>query len=169
MMTFKGAVQCRAYIHSKATVREAINALKQDIVRSVTARCEIHCEDLLLIEEEQKDPVVVHELPRRVFAPLPQADVCVCDYQFHSETAVDSLDAFKELLNLDLTEQDIDTSCEVSPTTSTLILPEVAEDRLSEFGDIAANPSRNKCIPIAGAIITVVIAAFSYFMIPLGD
>lgn len=169
MMTFKGAVQCRAYVHSKATVREAITALKQDIVRSVTARCEIHCEDLLLIEEEQKDPVVVHELPRRVFAPLPQADVCVCDYQFHSDTAVDSLDAFKELLNLDLTEQDIDTSCEVSPTTSTLILPEIVEDRLSEFGDIPTHSSRSKCIPIAGAILTVVFAVFSYFMIPLRD
>lgn len=31
-----------------------LKALKQDIVRSITARCEIHCEDLLLIEEEQK-------------------------------------------------------------------------------------------------------------------
>lgn len=28
MMTFRGAVQCRAYIHSKATVREAINVIK---------------------------------------------------------------------------------------------------------------------------------------------
>ncbi|XP_054722816.1 protein odr-4 homolog, partial [Uloborus diversus] len=54
MMTFKGAVQCRAYVHSKATVQEAINALKQDIMRSITARFEIHCEDLLLIEEEQQ-------------------------------------------------------------------------------------------------------------------
>lgn len=67
------------------------------------------------------DPVVIHELPRRVFAPLPQADLCVCDYQFHSDTAVDSLDAFKELLNLELTEQDIDTSCEVSPSKYRLI------------------------------------------------
>lgn len=169
MMTFKGAVQCRAYIHSKATVREAINALKQDIVRSVTARCEIHCEDLLLIEEEQKDPLVVHELPRRVFAPLPQADICVCDYQFHSDTAVDSLDAFMELLNLELTEDDIDTSCEVSPTTSTLILPDMMEDRLSEFGDMPTHPTGNKCIPIAGAIITAIVATISYFFIPLGD
>lgn len=51
-----------------------------------------------------------------MFAPLPQADVCVCDYQFHNDTAIDSLDAFKELLNLELTEEDIDISCEISPS-----------------------------------------------------
>lgn len=62
------------------------------------------------------DPLVVHELPRRVFASLPQTDICVCDYQFHSDTASDSLDAFKELLDLELSEQDIDTSCEISPS-----------------------------------------------------
>lgn len=169
VMQFKGAVQCRAYIHSKATVQEAINALKQDIIRSIIARCEIHCEDLLLIEEEQKDPVVVHELPRRVFAPLPQVDLCVCDYQFHSDTAVDSLDAFKELLNLDLSEEDVDTSCEISPTTSTLILPDAAEDGSSEFGDGSSNSTQYKFIPIAGAVITAIVAAISYFVIPLGD
>ncbi|KFM81664.1 Protein odr-4-like protein, partial [Stegodyphus mimosarum] len=162
MMTFKGTVQCRAYVHGKASVQEAINALKQDIIRSITARCEIHCEDLLLIEEEQKDPLVVHELPRRVFAPLPQGDICVCDYQFHSDTAVDSLDAFRELLNLELTEDDIDTSCEVSPTTSNLILPEVMEDRLSEFGDTPTHSSLNMYVPIAGVAITIAVAMFSY-------
>ncbi|KAG8200603.1 hypothetical protein JTE90_000671 [Oedothorax gibbosus] len=164
MMTFKGAVQCRAYIHGKASVGDAINALKQDIVRSIIARCEIHCEDLLVIEEEQQDPLVVHELPRRVFAPLPQGDVCVCDYQFHSDTASDSLDAFKELLNLDLTEEDIDTSCEVSPTTSTLILPDAVEDRLSEFGDAPVKSSFNVYIPIAGVVATVAIGLASVYM-----
>lgn len=164
MMTCKGAVQCRAYIHGKATVGDAINALKEDIIRSVIARCEIHCEDLLLIEEEQKDPLVVHELPRRVFACLPQGDICVCDYQFHSDTASDSLDAFKELLDLDLSEQDIDTSCEVSPTTSALILPEVMDDRLSEFGDAPAHSPMNIYVPIAGVVATVAVGVASYML-----
>lgn len=164
MMTVKGAVQCRAYVHGKATVGDAITALKQDIIRSVMARCEIHCEDLLLIEEEQKDPLVVHELPRRVFACLPQTNICVCDYQFHSDTASDSLDAFKELLDLELTEQDIDTSCEISPTTSTLILPDVMEDRLSEFGDTPTHSTMNMYIPIAGVVATVAVGVASYMM-----
>ncbi|GFS71942.1 protein odr-4 homolog [Nephila pilipes] len=162
MMICKGAVQCRAYVHGKATVEDAINALKQDIIRSVLARCEIHCEDLLLIEEEQKDPLVVHELPRRVFACLPQGDICVCDYQFHSDTPSDSLDAFKELLDLDLTEQDIDTSCEVSPTTSALILPEVMDDRLSEFGDVSSHSPMNMYVPVAGVIVAIAVGVASY-------
>ncbi|GIY56107.1 protein odr-4 homolog [Caerostris darwini] len=164
MMICKGAVQCRAYVHGKATVGDAINALKQDIIRSITARCEIHCEDLLLIEEEQKDPLVVHELPRRVFACLPQSDVCVCDYQFHSDTASDSLDAFKELLDLELAEQDIDMSCEISPTTSTLILPEVMEDRLSEFGDAPSHSPMNLYVPIAGVVATIAVGVASYMI-----
>ncbi|CAL1301111.1 unnamed protein product [Larinioides sclopetarius] len=103
MMTVKGAVQCRAYVHGKATVGDAVNALKQDIVRSVMARCEIHCEDLLLIEEEQK-------------------------------------------------------------ATSTLILPDVMEDRLSEFGDTPTHSTMNMYIPIAGVVATVAVGLASYMM-----
>ncbi|XP_071035816.1 protein odr-4 homolog [Parasteatoda tepidariorum] len=162
MMTFRGIMQCRAYIHAKATVQEAVDAIKQDIARSLISRCEIHCEDLLLIEEEQSDPLVVHELPRRVFAPLPQMDVCVCDYQFHNDAASDSLDAFKELLNLELTEEDIDTSCEVSPTTRALILPDAAEDKLSEFGDAPVQSSSMRLAPIIGVVSTIAVGLTAY-------
>lgn len=163
MMTFKGTIQCRAFVHARATVKEAIQALKQDVIRSIMARCNIHCEDLLLIDEEQRDPVVVYELPRRVFAPLPQSEVSVSDYQFHGDTASDSLDAFKELLDLEVDEQDVETSCEISPVPSLLIQPEVMDDRLSEFGDTPSS-NTNIILPVASATIAALAAGLSYFL-----
>lgn len=163
MLTFKGTIQCRAFVHSRATVKEAVQALKQDVIRSVMARCNIHCEDLLLIDEEQRDPVVVYELPRRVFAPLPQSEVFVSDYQFHGDTASDSLDAFKELLDLEVDEQDVETSCEISPVPSLLIQPEVMDDRLSEFGDTPSS-NTNIILPVASATIAALAAGLSYFL-----
>lgn len=38
-----------------------LKALKQDIIRSIIARCEIHCEDLLVIEEEQQGTNIFFE------------------------------------------------------------------------------------------------------------
>ena len=61
------------------------------------------------------DPDVVYETPRRVLAPLC-GDVCACDYVFVDETAKDSHERFKELLDLDITEDDINMDCEQLPS-----------------------------------------------------
>lgn len=121
LMDIKGALKSRAYVHSKATAEEAFSAIKQDIIRSLVSRLEIHCEDILLIEEEQHDPCTVHEPPRRVFAALPGNSVSVSDYLFPGEKPRDSLDAYNELLNLHLTEDKIEFDCEHVNKTNDLM------------------------------------------------
>ncbi|XP_023220949.1 protein odr-4 homolog isoform X1 [Centruroides sculpturatus] len=161
-MTVKGTIQCRAYIHNKGTVKEAIQVLKHDIIRSMTSRCEIQCEDLLLIDEEQQDPHVVHELPRRVFASLPQGNLSVCDYLFHGDSASDSLEAFQELLGLNLSEDDVEMNFEKTPDTLQLFQPETIQSGYSETTE--KTKTRNILYPIVGAAVAVLAFGVTYFL-----
>uniref|UniRef100_T1J7P0 Protein odr-4 homolog n=1 Tax=Strigamia maritima TaxID=126957 RepID=T1J7P0_STRMM len=139
-MQLRGTLQSRSYVHSRATVGEAEEAVRQDIIRSLIARCEIHCEDLLLIDEDQQDPNVVHEPPRRVFANLPGSDITVSDYLFPGEKARDSLAAYKELLGLDLTEDQV----------------EFQRERLAEESDLQRVPSERGClVPSTSDILSI--------------
>lgn len=54
-VNLKGAVKCRAYLHSsKPKVKDAVQAVKRDILNTVADRCEILFEDLLLNEMPEK-------------------------------------------------------------------------------------------------------------------
>ncbi|XP_023388957.1 protein odr-4 homolog [Pteropus vampyrus] len=54
-VNLKGAVKCRAYIHSnKPKVKDAVQAVKRDILNTVADRCEILFEDLLMNEIPEK-------------------------------------------------------------------------------------------------------------------
>uniref|UniRef100_K7G0E1 Protein odr-4 homolog n=1 Tax=Pelodiscus sinensis TaxID=13735 RepID=K7G0E1_PELSI len=54
-INLKGAVKCRAYIHNnKPKVKDAIQALKRDIINTLCDRCEILFEDLLINEASDK-------------------------------------------------------------------------------------------------------------------
>lgn len=162
IMTVKGTIQCCAYVHVKGTVKEAIQAIKHDIIRSMTSRCEIQCEDLLLIDEEQQDPQVVHELPRRVFASLPQGNLTVCDYLFHGDSARDSLEAFQELLSLNLKDDDIEMNFEKTPDTLQLFQPETIQSGYSET--IENTKTKNILYPILGAAMGLLAIGVSYFL-----
>lgn len=123
IMHVKGTIKSRTYIPNKPTMSEGIQCLKLDILRSLISRCDVHCEDLLVIDEEQQDRVVVHELPCRIFAPLPNLEVTISDYIFPGETAADSLDAFLELLDISCSVDDIETNCERLPESADLKSP----------------------------------------------
>lgn len=61
------------------------------------------------------DRVVVHELPCRIFAPIPGLGITLSDYIFPGDTANDSLDAFRELLDINVEEKDIENTVERLP------------------------------------------------------
>ena len=54
-VNLRGNVKCRAYIHSnRPKVKDAVQAVKRDILNTVADRCEILFEDLLLNEIPEK-------------------------------------------------------------------------------------------------------------------
>ncbi|XP_064458810.1 protein odr-4 homolog [Ornithodoros turicata] len=162
-MSVVGTIQCRGFVHSKATVKEAIRAIKQDIVRSITSRCEIQCEDMLLIEDEQHDPSVMHELPKRVFAPLD--GVTLCDYIFHGDGAQDSLEAFNELLGLVVDPQDIELDVEHSPESNQQVIEGAEAAEIINEATEQLSRGRNLLIPIASAAIAALGAGISYLLL----
>jgi len=46
-MRLSGRMAIRAYLHPRATVGEAIEAVKEDLLRSLTVRCDMHCDTLV--------------------------------------------------------------------------------------------------------------------------
>nr|CAG4649604.1 EOG090X0BI6 [Scapholeberis mucronata] len=101
-LKFGGQMCIKAYVHGKATAGEASQVLREDILRSLWARCDMHCDSLIGDEQRGKPDVkaVLHEPPRRVLAPLPYSPISVSDYLFPGEGPADSLTSLADLLDL---------------------------------------------------------------------
>ncbi|CAK6439638.1 unnamed protein product [Pipistrellus nathusii] len=118
-VNLKGAVKCRAYIHSnKPKVKDAVQAVKRDILNTVADRCEILFEDLLLNEIPEKKVMnsekEFHILPHRVFVPIPGSTVMLCDYKFGDESAEEIRDHFIEMLDHRIQIEDLEITEEIN-------------------------------------------------------
>ncbi|XP_050817411.1 protein odr-4 homolog isoform X3 [Gopherus flavomarginatus] len=76
-------------------------ALKRDIINTLSDRCEILFEDLLINEapEKKNSEREYHALPHRVFASIAGSNVMLCDYKFGDETAGEIQERFFEMLD----------------------------------------------------------------------
>ncbi|XP_016080138.1 PREDICTED: protein odr-4 homolog [Miniopterus natalensis] len=116
-INLKGAVKCRAYIHSnKPKVKDAVQAVKRDILNTVADRCEILFEDLILneIPEKKDSEKEFHILPHRVFVPIPGSTVMLCDYKFGDESAEEIRDHFIEMLDQRIQIEDLEIAEEIN-------------------------------------------------------
>ncbi|VDN17337.1 unnamed protein product [Gongylonema pulchrum] len=100
-------------VPSKATVGQAVDAVKEHIIRTLCSRAEIHYESTDVVEDEPNDRVSVHQLPRPGFASLPsQPAIVFTDYLFESDTASDAQQSFADLLTLTIPEDEIEIDSE---------------------------------------------------------
>ncbi|XP_054837057.1 protein odr-4 homolog [Eublepharis macularius] len=116
-INLKGALKCKAYIHSnKPKVKEAVKALKRDIINTLSDRCEILFEDLLMNEMPGKKSLEreYHALPCRVFAPIVGSSVLLCDYKFGDETVREIQERFLEMLDQAVQAEDLHSVEEMS-------------------------------------------------------
>lgn len=116
-VNLKGAVKCRAYIHSsKPKVKDAVQAMKRDILNTVADRCEMLFEDLLLNEvpEKKDSEKEFHILPHRVFVPIPGSTIMLCDYKFGDESAEEMRDHFIEMLDHMIQIEDLEIAEEIN-------------------------------------------------------
>ncbi|XP_017760442.1 PREDICTED: protein odr-4 homolog [Eufriesea mexicana] len=114
-----GQLVSRTFVHQKANVGEANTAVKQDIIRSLASRLEMHWASL--IEEESGLPeenITLHEPPRRVLIALPESKVTLSDYLFPGEGPQEALLSLQELLDLQVQESNVqkDIELEADPT-----------------------------------------------------
>ncbi|XP_074952859.1 protein odr-4 homolog isoform X2 [Phalacrocorax aristotelis] len=116
-INLKGAVKCRAYIHNnKPKVKEAIQALKRDIINTLSDRCEILFEDLIINEGPHKKSFEreYHVLPQRLFVPVAGSSVMLSDYKFGDETTGEIQERFVEMLDQSVQAEDIHIAEEIN-------------------------------------------------------
>ncbi|XP_027724352.1 protein odr-4 homolog isoform X2 [Vombatus ursinus] len=91
-------------------------ALKRDILNTVSDRCEILFEDLLMNEipgnkDSEKE---FHALPHRIFVPVPGLSVKLCDYKFGDESTQEIQEHFMELLDQHIGIDDLEIAEEIN-------------------------------------------------------
>uniref|UniRef100_A0A3B3VZR4 Protein odr-4 homolog n=1 Tax=Poecilia latipinna TaxID=48699 RepID=A0A3B3VZR4_9TELE len=162
-VSVRGAIHSRAFLHSnkpKAKLAEK-QLLKRDIVSTVATRVQMLLEEPQKQNEENKEQSC---LPRRVFCPVKSTGpLSVCDYQFSDEGLSEMTDRFKEMLDMDAAEEDLDATCE--------IIAEVIESEATEGTNnkwIAAltfqNPPPPPCLGVAMATAVALLALAASIM-----
>lgn len=163
-LRFGGQMCVKAYIHSKATVREAYQVIREDIIRSLWARCDMHCDSLVGDEQRGKPHVrpVLHEPPRRVLAPLPFSPLSISDYLFPGEGPADSLTSLADLLDLGaLMEGDIQDYWEAAAEVNEVLEEESVLDTAPTQQLTVSNPNKSRII-LLSALIALLAIFLSY-------
>ncbi|XP_075038779.1 protein odr-4 homolog [Mixophyes fleayi] len=98
-LTIHGVVKCRGYVcNNKPKVKDAMQAIKRDILNTISDRFEILFEDIIL-NGSKCESETLRLLPQRVFIPIPGSSTMLCDYVFGDETEEDLKNHFLEMLD----------------------------------------------------------------------
>ncbi|XP_051481216.1 protein odr-4 homolog isoform X2 [Apus apus] len=168
-INLKGAVKCRAYIHNnKPKVKEAIQALKRDIINTLSDRCEILFEDLIINEGPHKKSFEreYHVLPQRLFVPVAGSSVMLSDYKFGDEAAGEIQERFVEMLDQSVQAEDLYIAEEMStvdicPVTGTV---DDTEQKQVTKATLLLKLQQNMGVVIAAAVaVFASIFSFNYF------
>ncbi|XP_051989880.1 LOW QUALITY PROTEIN: protein odr-4 homolog [Xyrauchen texanus] len=169
-VSVRGIVHCRAYIqNNKPKARHAAQAIKRDIINTVSCRVEMFLEDLLINEGSHKGPCSGPQaLPRRVFSTVPGSGLSVCDYMFPDESTADVAERLKEMLDWEPREEDIDISLENSQLFSSVSEWEISDSPCDESSKQVTsqahvpNPKSQKAPQYyAGVAVAAVIAVLA--------
>lgn len=110
-----GILGSNVYLNEEATVDDAISAVKNDILRSLSSRIEMHLDSLLEGEVNVQEMRTVHEPPRRILINLPDVQVQLSDYLFPGESLTElseALESLRELLDIDINPTTIEKNFE---------------------------------------------------------
>ncbi|XP_012261309.2 protein odr-4 homolog [Athalia rosae] len=154
-MRLVGQVVSRTFVHQKATIQEATVAVKQDVMRSLASRLEMHWDSL--IEEENGSPeenVTLHEPPRRVLVALPQSRVTLSDYLFPGEGPQEALVSLQELLDLEMQESSVQKELELQADPSEFYLQNTVDTAVV---DNSEDPSQDQQFVVYMAGLSIAI------------
>ncbi|XP_058033854.1 protein odr-4 homolog isoform X2 [Ahaetulla prasina] len=168
-INLKGALKCKAYIHNnKPKVKDAVQALKRDIINTLSDRCEILFEDLLVNEIPGKKNAEreYHILPCRVFTPIVGSNVLLCDYKFGDETIREVQEHFLEMMDQAVQSDDLHVAEETN--TVEVNLPKEFQDNIQpkqvtkEILLLKLHQNMGVVIAVAVAISAIAFS-FNYF------
>lgn len=162
-----GILGSNVYLNEEATVDDAIAALKNDILRSLASRIEMHLDSLLEGEVNFQEMRTVHEPPRRILINLPDVQVQLSDYLFPGESLSElseALESLRELLDIDINPTTIEKNFEgPSDVNEETTLPSACVDSTdSSTGD--ANLSRPYKKLLVVSVLIVLVAVLYQFI-----
>ncbi|XP_076752442.1 protein odr-4 homolog [Xylocopa sonorina] len=159
-----GQLVSRTFVHQKANIEEANIAIKQDIIRSLASRLEMHWDSL--IEEENGSPeenITLHEPPRRVLIALPESRVTLSDYLFPGEGPQEALLSLQELLDLEVQENNVQKDIELQADPTEFYSQSEIDVKAVDLG-IDSSENHQMRVYITGFSIAILIVIFAIVM-----
>ena len=127
-----GKMAVIAFLHERATVREAAEAVKVDLIRSIRGRIQLHCDSLENTPDKgEPDFPTLHEPPRRILIRLPGSEVSISDYLYPGEHPEDSRESVEEIFGFRPGVEFMDDELELMATPKENIM--VREKTLPPF------------------------------------
>ncbi|XP_060078570.1 protein odr-4 homolog [Ylistrum balloti] len=163
-LAVRGCIHSRAYVYGKAEVQDGIKALQRDVVRSLMARCELLYEDVIDVVEEESVLKELYNTPVRVFGKLPGTQLDFCDYMFPDEKMKEVTDRIEELLDISITEEKLDLSCERMATEEDMATTEEIDSKSGDEDVKGGNLGFN-ISTILGGIVAAALAGLSYYIL----
>ncbi|KAM8838598.1 protein odr-4 homolog [Synchiropus picturatus] len=132
-LSLSGTIHSRAYVHNNKPKGNLVEKLlKRDLVSTLVTRVRMLVEELLASEELSRGDTEQLCLPQRVFTPInTSGPLSVCDYQFSGEDTTELTERLKEMLDIDVTGEDFDTSQEMAQVTLRTHTQELEEESAS--------------------------------------
>ncbi|NWW93158.1 ODR4 protein, partial [Rhynochetos jubatus] len=168
-INLRGVVKCRAYLHNnKPKVKEAIQALKRDIINTLSDRCEILFEDLIINEGPHKKNFEreYHVLPQRLFVPIAGSSVMLSDYKFGDEATGEIQERFVEMLDQSVKAEDIHIAEEINTVDICPITENMDDTHQKQLtkATLLLKLQQNMGVVIAAAVaVFASIFSFNYF------
>ncbi|XP_046368560.2 protein odr-4 homolog [Haliotis rufescens] len=163
ILKVRGQMIGRSLVNNRATVKDAIEAVRSDVVRSLVSRCELLCEDLEVVEEDGAREL--YDTPVRVFTTVPKSSLAFCDYMFQDERTLEVTERLKELLDIDVTEDDLELQCERHAEEEDWSSGVVSEDGTEHAGGSAgARSSLGAYLGMAVSGLVAALAGVAYMM-----
>ncbi|XP_065347980.1 protein odr-4 homolog [Cloeon dipterum] len=158
-----GHVHSRTFLHPKTTVEDAVTCLKEDIIRSLRTRIDLHTDSL--VEEEEGSPeerVIQHDLPRRVLFSLPYSAAKISNYLLPGEESQDSQASLEQLLGFVFDDEAEELEDEVEDP-ELMLQPEDRE--MTPMGiEQASKPNNNALYIAIGALVLIFAITANVFL-----
>uniref|UniRef100_A0A663EGS5 Protein odr-4 homolog n=1 Tax=Aquila chrysaetos chrysaetos TaxID=223781 RepID=A0A663EGS5_AQUCH len=143
-------------------------ALKRDIINTLSDRCEILFEDLIINEGPHKKSFEreCHVLPQRLFVPVAGSSVMLSDYKFGDEATGEIQERFVEMLDQSVQAEDIHIAEEINtvdicPVTDNM--DDTQQQQLTK-ATLLLKLQQNMGVVIAAAVaVFASIFSFNYF------
>ncbi|XP_041276710.1 protein odr-4 homolog isoform X2 [Onychostruthus taczanowskii] len=143
-------------------------ALKRDIINTLSDRCEILFEDLILNEGPQKKNFgrEYHVLPQRLFVPVAGSSVMLSDYKFGDEAAGEIQDRFVEMLDQPVQAEDMHIAEDISTVDICPVTDSPSDTQQAQLtkATLLLKLQQNMGLVVAAAVAVLAsIFSFNYF------